>query len=185
MLEGLGSYKSECGLPAKQFYEVSITHLKDLPSSVLALPSSHFALFLACDARHLQNDAALEVARRLLDRGLAALSTWGPDCERVHDLFDAACYENEPDDMTVMTDWHCGESLDEALWDFVCFGFLDDGFKATCQSWVTAAVDQPAWARHIRGRLENSERLLEWAEEAEPDTDPGVRDPGLRRRRSR
>lgn len=63
-------------------------------------------------------DAISALADTCIAKGLFWLSAWGPDCERVHDIFDevdverlegAAVYD------VVMTTWHDDEKLSDVL----------------------------------------------------------------------
>jgi hypothetical protein len=47
------------------------------------------------------------MAKGLLQRGIAYLYVWGPDCERVHDQFDLERTLDEPKRRVVMTIWQC------------------------------------------------------------------------------
>jgi hypothetical protein len=47
-----------------------------------------FALFLAIDGSKLSTADIADFASYTIDRGLFWVSVWGPDCERVHDIFD-------------------------------------------------------------------------------------------------
>jgi hypothetical protein len=49
------------------------------------------------------------------------LCTWGPGCERVHDIADGICIElcpNPTADNVVITTWHDKDSIAQALWYF-------------------------------------------------------------------
>jgi hypothetical protein len=79
-----------------------------------------FALFLACDAEGLSADLIGDFASYCIQHGLFWVSIWGPDCERVHDIFDEVDIDQEAEPGTVMSTWHDDESLEEALvlfWD--------------------------------------------------------------------
>ena len=74
-----------------------------------------------------------EFCRHLLRSGCAYLCTWGPDCERVHDVMDQAVVgENPPDTYLgcVMTTWHEKESLIDALEYFFDCTLPDSNLRA-------------------------------------------------------
>lgn len=76
-----------------------------------------FALFVACDAAMLSAELIEEFASYCIERGLFWVSTWGADCERVHDTFDRV---QDPQPGIVMSTWHDDEPLGDALhlfWD--------------------------------------------------------------------
>jgi hypothetical protein len=79
----------------------------------IVLPSAHTVLFIAADARDVHTDTIARVAARLLASGLIWVCVWGPDCERVHDIFDEIHIGDgttEPS-FTLMSTWHSDESL--------------------------------------------------------------------------
>ena len=53
-------------------------------------PGEGFALFVACDATALSAELIEEFASYCIERGLFWVSTWGADCERVHDISTGA-----------------------------------------------------------------------------------------------
>ena len=72
-----------------------------------------------------------QVAQWLVDAGCLYAMTWGQDCERWHDSVDWAVLGNFgfgdiPDDRFVMTTWHSGEPLSEALWFAAKVAFHSD-----------------------------------------------------------
>lgn len=71
-----------------------------------------FALFLACDAEGLSADLIGDFASYCIQHGLFWVSIWGPDCERVHDIFDEVDIDQEAEPGTVMSTWHDDESLE-------------------------------------------------------------------------
>jgi hypothetical protein len=119
-------------------------------------PKPHFAAFVAADAALLSDDALRSFARRLLPQGAVYVSTWGPDCERLHDAFDAEQADSTP---LVMTTWHAHETLDEALWFALFASVPDDAYFETCDSDLAIVVGDPKWAAHVRGRLGNPAAL--------------------------
>jgi hypothetical protein len=159
MLEPLGVYVDEDFPGGKSLYCLSSASLSELASS-LRVPSRHFALLLAADATGWRDEDVLAAARTLVEKGLALLVAWGPDCERVHDLFDHARGPDEPAESVLLTTWHGDETLDEALWYFVGCAAPAEAYLETCPSWVAASISHPGWAEHIRARMEGSKTLL-------------------------
>ena len=78
---------------------------------------------------------------------------WGPDCERVHDLFDLERSPHEPRGRVVMTTWHSKDSLAKALWFFEHCAEPSEGFAEHCRDWVALSVANVAWAQQIRTAL--------------------------------
>ena len=69
-------------------------------------PSAGFALFVACDSTELSAELIEEFASYCIERGLFWVSTWGADCERVHDTFDRVDIAQDPQPGIVLSTWH-------------------------------------------------------------------------------
>jgi len=134
---------------ARRFCVGIVPHLDDVISALGPI-SPNYSLFLACDASSLSNEALRNAAKALLDRGMAYLCAWGPDCERLHDQFDLERVPEEPEGRVVMTTWHTRESLSEALWFFANCAEPNEGFEAHCTDFVAISVANEQWARDIR-----------------------------------
>ena len=82
----------------------------------LALSSPHTVLFIAADARGVDHEVIARAADHLLKHGLVSVCVWGPDCERVHDIFDEVYIGDgsiEPS-FVLMSTWHDNGSLEDA-----------------------------------------------------------------------
>ena len=79
------------------------------------------ALLLAMDARGVSNDRIAEIAGWCLEAQPSVVVCWGPDCGRVHDLFDevevgdGASSPPPPPLGSVISTWHDDEPLDAAF----------------------------------------------------------------------
>jgi hypothetical protein len=143
--------------PAKTIYLITCSSISDV-SNQIGTVSKYFGLLLAIDARGLDVSPIFDVATQLLSRGLVYLCAWGPDCERVHDIFDEAIVGRELEgtapsevfDGTVMTTWHSNESLEEALWFFVHSAFPAEAYASECRDWVIATIGNPEWGSEVR-----------------------------------
>jgi len=94
------------------------------------------------DARSIDSGQIGELAEKMADKGLAYLCVWGPDCERVHDIFDEIEVQRdlEPtDDNVIMTTWHSAESLEESLWFFVNCAFPAEAYEQSCKEWIVCS----------------------------------------------
>jgi hypothetical protein len=88
--------------------------------------SPKFGLLVVMDASGVGSKEILEAASGLLDKGLVYLCAWGPDCKRVHDLFDVAALDVNKQltgDDVIMTTSHSDEFLREAVWYFAHSAF--------------------------------------------------------------
>ena len=139
----------------RELYFLSLPNF-DVLSTRLVLPSRHFAAFVAGDAMSVDPTILRRFARLLIESGCVYFCSWGPDCERVHDIFDEVC---DPDAPVIMTTWHDRDSLDGALWFFVSDSHPDAEYDSTCGCGVAISVGDAAWAEHIRERLADIEGL--------------------------
>jgi hypothetical protein len=142
-------------LPRRTFYLCQSNLLANLAEQIEPT-SRFFGLFLALDARGIEDVVILDFAREMINKGMACLCTWGPDCERVHDLFDSVlCAEiPEPTDRNVvMTTWHSDEPLREALWYFAIAACPAEDYWWTCTDWVAGCVGNSDWENTIRNKL--------------------------------
>lgn len=120
------------------------------------LPSPHYGLFIASDSAQVPDDAIYQAALIAARSGLAYLSTWGPECGRVHDIFDQAIIEQlggeYPDGRVVLTTWHSDEPLNEALW----FSLLVE------TGWQSALATTSGLIAYAAGLIEGSESARSW-----------------------
>ena len=133
----------------RPLFVVSAATPDDIPAS-LPVPSPHFVCLLAWDARGVSAVDVGSVAERLLRAGCAYAVCWGPDCERVHDIFDGVELELRPDGPWAMTTWHTDEPLAEAIWFALFSAWPDDAFADGCRSVVGVAVGSVGWAAEVR-----------------------------------
>ena len=85
----------------RRYVIADVPSLEDVHHSVRSI-SGNFCLFLANDATAIPDEDVRKAAALLLQEGIAYLCVWGPDCERVHDLFDLECIPDEPEGRCVM-----------------------------------------------------------------------------------
>src|SRR2546425_5708672 len=101
-------------LHGRELFLLELRSWEDWPRD-LALPSEHFALLVAGNARGAELEAIAAFASGALGAGCVYAGSWGPGCQRVHDAFDGRSNELAVQDRVVMTTWHEDESLKEAL----------------------------------------------------------------------
>ena len=134
------------------------------PSS-LRIPSRRFRLFIAADVTGISTEMIADFAHNALKSGMVYFCSWGPDCERFHDIVDELVVADElgegmfvaldPDDV-IMTTWHDDESLEEALDFFVNYSCPTDGFAPDSDYWLAFCVNNSAWTEKIRKRLDSA-----------------------------
>jgi len=150
----LNNVKSEV-LPDKQTKDIylcpSLT-IEALATKIVPT-SPNFGLLLAMDAQSIDSGQIGDLAEKMADKGLAYLCAWGPDCERVHDIFDEIEVQRDlekEDDSVIMTTWHSDESLEECLWFFVNSAFPDSAYEQSCKDWIIAPLGNEEWEKLIR-----------------------------------
>lgn len=149
----------------RTLYLAVLSRLDEWPEH-LGKPGLHFVLFLALDARNVSSDALAAFAQKTYRQGLAYLCAWGPDCERVHDVFDATLVEDDEirqdwdeHDSVVMTAWISDESLDEALSQALNDSLPHRRYERTCDALLAVVVRNDTWAEDVRRRLADAEAL--------------------------
>jgi hypothetical protein len=90
------------------------------------------------------------VARRLLTSGCVYILCWGPDCERVHDIFDTEEAQLRPDGPFAISTWHTEQTLAAVLWDSLFTAFPDDAYDGECRSTICLTMWAPNWAAQAR-----------------------------------
>ena len=142
---------------SRDLFLMSLGSWDDWPRE-LKLPSQHFCLLLAGDARGVSQEAIGSLAEAALAGGCVYLCAWGPDCGRVEDWFDLAFVvrniaNQTPDTPVVMTTSHEGETLDGALMFLTEMAWPDDAYADTCRSALVVVVANDDWIASIRQRF--------------------------------
>src|SRR5437763_4717162 len=150
----LGSI-GKASVSERELFVMSVPDIASLPER-LTLPSPHFVALLAVDASTVDDDAIRRLAKNLLCSGCAFFIAWGPDCERVHDLFDNVADSHEP---LIMTTWEHDEPLDEAIWNFLYVTHPDERYWDTCRSSVAITVGNADWSAQVERRLRDMDSL--------------------------
>jgi hypothetical protein len=136
----------------RDLFAMSVSSPEDFPAR-LTLSSPRFACLLAWDASAASADSIGALARKLLDAGAVYICSWGPDCERVHDIIDEEEVGPNPPptiDRVVMTTWHSDESLEEAILYVLFNSAPDDAYWEGCNSTLGVAIGSTSWAAEIR-----------------------------------
>jgi len=142
---------------SRDLFLMTLQSWDDWPAE-LNLPSKHFCLLLAGDAKSASDDTIGRFADAALDDGCVYLCAWGPDCDRVHDLFDTKIVDRElagetRNALAVMTTSHGRETLDEAIEFLTSAAWPDDAFAETCRSALVAVVGNSGRVESIRDRF--------------------------------
>ena len=81
---------------------------------------------------------------------------WGPDCNRVENLFDEAVVAKNPEEThkdVVITTAHRDESLRNAVWFFMNCAWPAPKYESKCADWIAVSVANPDWESEIRQQL--------------------------------
>jgi hypothetical protein len=133
-----------------------------------------FTAFVAADAHGVGDETIRSLAAAMLPHRCGHVTTWGPDCERVHHGFDSAYLDAappKPDGILrwrttwskeipfLMTSSTADESLAEALWYAVYVAWPSgDGYHENRPADLVALV-QPQFRDEVRGLLLDPDRL--------------------------
>ncbi|HEV8131539.1 MAG TPA: hypothetical protein VGQ81_09810 [Acidobacteriota bacterium] len=153
---------------SRELFSLKLARIEEFPE-FLVLPSPHFALFLAWDARDLPAEVIHRFAVSSIQQGLVYCCVWGPDSKRVHDIFDHVIFERDPqatDYSNIPTTWHEYEKLDDALWFFLNNTFPADKYANTCLSSLAVVVGNDQWVAQINTGLADPMTLLKRTEQS-------------------
>jgi hypothetical protein len=137
----------------------------------LVLPSAQTVLLIVADSREVPVEEVARAAERLLAAGLIYVCVWGPDCERVHDIFDEVHVGDgtvEPE-FTWMSTWHDDEPLEEAIWYFLQCASPPDG-EMDGMSDLAVTIGNDAWADRVERALSDRDAFVARMLSDEPDT---------------
>jgi len=113
-----------------------------------------FVLLLAADATKLSDKQILHAAEQIIPKGLTYFCAWGPDCERVHDLFDRITpYEEttqNPLQKLIITTWHAKDSLRNAAWFLQNCAWPAEAQKPEEFDCIGISVNYLLWCTKIR-----------------------------------
>ncbi len=115
--------------------------LADLP-----LPSAHTVLLIVADSAGVPSNIVCNVAAHFFVVGLTYVCVWGPDCGRVHDIFDEIHVgdgSSEPQ-FAFMSTWHDDESLNKALFFFLRCAIPSEP-ELSSTSYVAVTVGRTDW----------------------------------------
>lgn len=151
-MEKIAEYVLDDEFPAKQVLFCAASSLGDLPAALSPL-CSPFVLFIAADAISIAEQTVLQVGEKLLSQEMIYACVWGQDCERVHDLLDAAIVQRRPSESSanvVMTTWHSKDTLEKAVWFFLNCAWPAPAYEQACESWVAAVIGNAEWEKSVK-----------------------------------
>ena len=123
----------------------------------MSFPAKSSSACARFDASSVSTEEISEFCSHLIRLGCAYLCTWGPDCERVHDIMDETVVGDNPPDTyrgCLMTTWHAQDSLVEAVDFFLASTIPDEKFAPTgCAFGLAIAVGSAEWAKTIEREL--------------------------------
>ena len=119
-----------------------------------------FTAFLALNAARYTDEDISALGERLRSAGLVYLCAWGPDCGRVHLLFDLVWVSEQQSGIQrsfLMTTDHEDEPLAEGLW--YALDALGEDVNDLRRSAVVIGTDRDSWRREIRSWLSDVDEL--------------------------
>jgi hypothetical protein len=161
----------------RTMFLLEIDSLDDWPEELALGKAKKFVLFLATDAADLSEEDLTAFSVKALDQGMVYLSSWGKDSERVHDTFEEAAADWDPDadaDNALLSEWHEDEPLSEALRFSVAHALPAHAFEKGCTATLAAIVGNPDAAELVREWLGDPEKLEKAADDDEKV--PGAED---------
>ena len=140
----------------RSLFVMDLIRPDDMPE-LLAVPGPYFVCLLAWDARQASVAQISHVVERLQRSGCVDICCWGPDCERVHDVFDevelGVSLEQEVEDEDgpiCMSTWHSYEPLSDAIWFTLnCTTPVEHSVDG-CRSVIGLSIGSTQFAAEIR-----------------------------------
>jgi DNA-binding PadR family transcriptional regulator len=141
-------HEGDLVLHERSLHVLEAASVEELPARI-ALGSRYFSALICADFGQLEEETQFALARTLVESGCIYACTWGPDCERFHDVIDWVCAA--PEVPLVMTTWHDKDSLTETIWFLLnCATIADAETAGDCRAKLGLVLDNPEWAREIR-----------------------------------
>ncbi len=109
-------------------------------------------MLLAMDGFAKTRADLCNISDNLLREGLVYLSTWGPDCGNVHDIFSQAAEAlnvHQQEEYNFRSMYHDNESLDDALWFLLNAAIPDDRYAQSCRSAFAVSVGNSEWRHQL------------------------------------
>lgn len=151
----------------KRFAVVQVAELNWPPA--LKIPTKKFRLFVAANTTDVSTKTLSDFALAALNQGMVYFCSWGPDCERFHDIVDEVVVEDDigeqkfagPNDSdTIMTTWHAKDSLEDAIDFFATCAVPSDGFALDSDFRLVICVANQQWAAQANTSLESAKFFI-------------------------
>jgi len=115
-------------------------------------PSDHFVVLIAADNRTIPDSEVTSFVNAAINAGACYFVCWGPGCEGLHDSIDRIVIDSMEisSDNVILTTWHDQESLAYAVWFAINVAWPATRYEGSCQSVVTAVVNNDPWASEVR-----------------------------------
>jgi hypothetical protein len=149
----------------RELFFLDLAEPGEFPSQ-LGLPRPNFYCFIAWDSQRAEVEEISRFAEALMKEGAAYFCTWGPGCERVHDIIDAIDSDpfndlGSPEDSVIMTTWHAKESLEKALHFFLNSTWVEQHYEAMSLCSLAICVGSKEWSKTIAAAL-RTPREFSW-----------------------
>ena len=147
----------------KRFAVIQVPDLNWPPA--LEIPSKRFRLFVAANITDVSTQTVSDFALTALSQGMVYLCSWGPDCERFHDIVDEVLVEDDIGEQkfagpntsdVVITTWHAKDSLEDAIDFFATSAVPTDGFAADSDFRLVICVANQQWAAQANQYLQSA-----------------------------
>lgn len=155
----------------RPIYSASVAEFAEIGR--LKLPSPRAIMLIAADTREVPVKIMGDVTEKLLDTGLIEAATWGPDCERLHDIFDESYVGDATFERTeeLMTNWFAKDPLSGALFYFIVCTRFEDPIAETV-SYLAVSVGHEEWAQEIHQTLTKVVNGEDWMPDDDEDSGP-------------
>jgi hypothetical protein len=148
----------------KRFVVIQVPDLNWPPT--LNIPSKRFRLFVAANIADVSTQMVSDFALAALNQGMVYFCSWGPDCERFHDIVDEVLMEHDIDKQKfagpnssdiIMTTWHEKDSLEDAIDFFATCAVPTDGFASVSDFRLVICVANQQWAAQANKSLQSAQ----------------------------
>ena len=141
----------------RDLYFLSVKDLNEIPSDI-TLSSPNFACLIVWDSRNATVDEISSIAEPLLEYGCSYFCSWGPGCERVHDIIDEIDSKKfidlgSSEESIIMTTWRNDEILQEALYFFLNETWPDEYYEGTTLSSLAIVIGNQEWSEIVKKAL--------------------------------